>query len=165
PSLFQVVWPHRFHTPDFWQWKETGLNAARFGMALELAFRIFRAFPSAFAVLRRLVIIIVIVTAAAVIVTVQNSPAHDMYNTFVGKIDPVLLNGTVWLFVAMAVLIMWYRLPVLLFYKAILLSYLLYLLIFTIALKKLGTLGGERGVAFQYLHQLAYLVLVAYWNY
>jgi hypothetical protein len=75
-----------------------------------------------------------------------------------------VLNGSIWMLTAIAGVILFYRLPVRPFHKAILLSYLPYVLIFTILLSYLGRAGWQRGVVMQYVGQLAYVALVAYWN-
>ena len=51
---------------------------------------------------------------------------------------PRLLNGTMWLFASLAILILWYRLPVHWFPKTILLSYVPYLLVFTVDAQRAG---------------------------
>jgi hypothetical protein len=78
---------------------------------------------------------------------------------------PRVLNGTIWLFAALAILILWYRLPVHWFQKAILLSYVPYLLVFTVAMNALGEMGWQRGAWANTAGQVAYWLLVLYWNY
>jgi hypothetical protein len=162
-TLMMAAWPARFYTTGFWQAKETALNLIRFAMALELAYRTFRAFPGALATLRWALLFVLVVTFVAVVaVTAPDSN----YTSFLAELHPRVLNGSIWLFTAIAGLILWYRLPVNAFHKAVLLSYVPYLLVFTVTMNVLGTLGGEhweRGRAVRYLNQLAYLALMVYW--
>src|SRR5215470_11396343 len=46
-DLLITFWPERFYLRSFWLLKEILNNALRFGVALELSFRTFRAFPGA----------------------------------------------------------------------------------------------------------------------
>ena len=139
---------------------ESIANLLRFVVALELAFRTFRGFPGAMARLR--LVLLTVVGFTLVVVLAATPPRLD-YVTFVGQVTPRVLNGSVWLFTAIAALILWYRLPVRPLYKKVLLSWVPYLLVFTVAMNALGAVGWERGLALDYLRQVAYLALVAYW--
>ena len=110
---------------------------------------------------RRLLIVIFVATFAAVAALPAKQAGHV---GFVGEVMPRILNGTVWLFVALAILILWYRLPVHWFQKAILLSYVPYLLVFTVAMNALGDLGWHRGAWLDQLNVWAYLVLLLFWT-
>jgi hypothetical protein len=151
--------PDRFFTPDFWQVKETAYAALRFGMACEVGLRVLRNFPGAFATARRLVLLVLTVTLGAVIF----APRGD-YPVFLGEVVPRVLNGSVWMLMAIGAVILWYRIPVQSFHKAILLSYIPYLLVFTVVAKQLAA-AAFHSAAMQYLNQLAYVALLAYWNY
>jgi hypothetical protein len=153
--------PEHFYTPDFWQAKETAYAGLRFGMASEVGVRTMRAFPGALATARRIVLLIVLVTLAAV----ATAPAGDRYTTFVGELQPRVLNGSIWMLMAIAAVILWYRLPVQPFHKVVLLSYIPYIVVFTMVSRYVSEAGWQRGVAMQYVNQLAYVALVAYWNY
>jgi hypothetical protein len=129
-------------------------------MALELAVRAFRAFPGAAIVLRRAVIVVLYVT----LLTVLAAPSGGGYVDFVSELQPRVLNGSIWLFTAIAGLILWYRLPMHRLYKAVLLSYVPYVLVFTMAVRYIGQGGWHRGQAVQYANQVAYVLMLAVWN-
>lgn len=154
------LWPGRFFTPEFWQVKETTYVALRFGMAAELALRTFQAFPGAMATLRGVSFLILLVTLAAVV----TAPVGEGYTTFLAELQPRVLNGSVWVFTAIAGLILYYRLPIGRFQKSVLLSYVPYVLVFTVFSSHWGRGGWRTGPAMQYVNQLAYVVLVAFWN-
>jgi hypothetical protein len=157
-----AVWPQRFHRASIWSTKETALVLLRFFMVLELTARIFRDFPSALATARRVLIVIL----ASTFVAVAALPAsHVDYLGFVGAFVPRVLNGTVWLFTAVTGLILWYRLPIDQFRKAILLSYVPYLLASTVLLNALAAAGWERGRWFNTLIQAAGVLLLFFWAY
>lgn len=162
PALLVTFWPAHFHTPEFWQWKETLIDFLRFAFALELGWRTFRAFPAA---LRTLRLTLLVVLVSILITLVAITPAQLDYRAFVGQVHPRILNGSVWLFAAIAALILWYRLPVDALHKRVLLSYLPYLLVFTVATNAIGSLGFARGHAVNFAQQLAYLLLLVYWTY
>lgn len=160
-TLMMVAWPAYFYTTGFWQAKETALNLLRFAMALELAYRTFRAFPGALATLRWALLVVLAVTFFAVVAV---SGTSGDFRSFVAELHPRVLNGSIWIFTAIAGLILWYRLPVDAFRKAVLLSYVPFLLVFTIMLNALGSVGWERGWYVTYLYQLAYLALMVHWG-
>jgi len=160
-AFLMLSWPARFHSPEFWQGKEMLISVLRFAMAIELAFRTFQSFPGAMATARRVLLPVMALTLVAVLAV----PAGD-YNTFVGQFLPRVLNGTVWLFTAIAALILWYRLPIHPFHKVVLIAYIPYLLIFTVAANALGApLGWQRSAYMRYADQLAYVLLLLCWNY
>ena len=159
-TLMMLAWPERFYTPDFWQAKETGLNVLRFGMALELAYRTFRAFPGALATVRLIMLLVLVATFVAVFAV---SGGGADFQSFMADLQPRVLNGTIWLFTAIAALILWYRLPVNAFHKAVLLSYVPFLLFFTVTMHALGSVSRDRLSWLSYLYQLAYLALMVQW--
>ena len=153
--------PARFYRGSVWRLKEGTLVLVRFAMVLELTIRVFRGFPGAMATARRVLVVIFAVTflAVAAIPTRQRG-----YVGFVGELMPRILNGTVWLFAALAVLILWYRLPVHPFQKAVLLSYVPYLLVFTVALNVLGDRGWQQAGWINQAHVWAYMLLLLFWT-
>lgn len=150
----------RFYAKNVWMVQETLVNAVRFAMALELAGRTFRAFPGARSTLNMVVTVIVATTLGLALPSYD--PEHDYVN-FVVNLQPRLLSGSVWLFTAIAALILWYRLPVLPFRKAVLLSYLPYLIVCTAFLNLLREYGWDRSQILQYGNQVVYLALGAFW--
>ncbi len=152
--------PERYHTPALWVVNESITGVLRFLVAVELAFRTFRGFPGAMARLR---VALLAVVSATLLVVLAATPPRLTYVAFVGQVTPRVVNGSIWLFTAIAVLILWYRLPVRIFHKRILLSYVPYLLVFTVAMNALGASGWERGRLLSNLNQLAYLALMGFW--
>ena len=157
-----ALWPDRFYRQDIWRAKESFVVLMRLAMVIELTARLFRRFPGALATARQLMVVILGSTFAAVVAIPVPETGHV---GFVGHLMPRILNGTIWLFAAIAILILWYRLPVHWFQKAILLSYVPYLLVFTAALNALGDLGWQRAAWANRAGAAAYSVLVVYWFY
>jgi hypothetical protein len=75
------------------------------------------------------------------------------------------LNGTVWLLTGIAAVVLWYRLPVDRFHKAILTGLVPYLLVFAIGLNAIETSNWSTRMveSVNYFHILAFQLLVAYW--
>ena len=148
-----------WYSPNFYQAKEVIYSLVRFAMALEIGLRIFRSFPGAFGMARRLVFAVLIGTLIAILlVDVQG------YETFVKDVQPRILNGAFWLFSCLAGLILWYRLPLKPFYKGVVLSYAPYLLLTTAASTAVAERHFENSDNIQYFNQLAYDLLLVYWN-
>jgi hypothetical protein len=153
------AWPD---TPEFWQLRQTVYAGLRFAFAAEVGIRTMRAFPGAMATARRLVLLILLVT----LVAVATPPAHTEGHTlFVSQVIPRVLNGSVWMLMAIAAVILWYRLPVHPFHKAVLLSYIPYVLVFTVVASYVPGAGWQREGVGQYVGQIAYVALLAFWNY
>ena len=162
-TLLPQIDPEAFHTTGFWQVKETTYTGLRFAMATELAIRTFHAFPGALMTLRRVAFLILL----AILVIVVAAPSGEGYTTFVGELQPRVLHGSLWLFTAIAGLILWYRLPVDRFHKAVLLSYVPYLFVtggINSALGRIGWRPGWKLSSLLYANQLAYVALLVFWN-
>jgi hypothetical protein len=161
-DFLQLFWPDRFYTLEFWVLSEVVHHALKFGVAIELAFRAFHAFPGAQSTARRVVFPLVVLTYATVLAV----PAHQTagFGILVGQILPRVLNGTIWLFTSIGALILWYRLPVDRLHKSILLGFVPYLLVFTTMLSLLGAQGWEIKEYTNYVQTVAYVGLLLFWN-
>jgi hypothetical protein len=166
-DLLIVAWPGTFYTTGFYALKEDVINGLRFAVALEMAHRIFRAFPSARQTARRVLRVLLAATLVAVLfATADSSDAPALLD----RVQPKVVSASVWLFTVLAGLILWYRLPVDAFHKAILVGWVPYLLVFSAALNYVGTHGSgvievtNRIIEItNYVHTLAYLGLLVFW--
>lgn len=166
--LFGLLGAKGFYSRRFWLIHQATINVARFAVALELGYRTFRSFPGARATARGVLLVLVTVTLVSVVaVTPQVSAIDpdDQVNQIIGRLQPRVLNGTVWLLTGIAALILWYRLPVDRFHKAILIGLVPYLLVFTIGLNAIDSHGWTDAArrARNYVDTSAYLLLLAYW--
>src|SRR5258708_8049869 len=167
-DLVVVFWPAWFYNKQSGVLKEVLVSALRFGVALELAFRTFRAFAGARSTARGVVLLLLAVTFVTVLAVSGDGshgtdPAPPTFELIAGRIQPRLLNGTIWLFAAIAATILWYRLPVDPFHKAILIGFVPYLLIFTTGLNILDSYGWDVRTLVNYAQVSAYIALMAYW--
>lgn len=161
-DLLTAVDPDRFYDETFWIFKEIVHAALKFAIALELSVRIFRRFPGASDRARRWLLAILFLTFCAVLLV----PGRNAdYLTLLSQFMPRVLNGTAWLFMAIAVLILWYRLPVDAFAKAIVLGFVPYLLIFNIGLSLIHSMGWGIRIVATRVPAVAYVILLFYWNY
>ena len=74
-----------------------------------------------------------------------------------------VLQGSVWLFMAISAVVVSYRVPLDRLTKAILVGYTPYLLVFTVGSSVSAALGWEQARALQF-HPPVYVALLAYWN-
>ncbi len=160
PQLLYLTWPDRFYTGDFWMLAEVVHCILKFVIALEVGFLVLRRFPGASRSGRWVGLVVVWAIFFAIFALPAENPD---YYAIAGKLLPRILNGTVWLFVALAGVILWYRLPLHPLHKAIVLGFVPYLLVFSVAMTVLDTFGWQHRLPTAYFHTLAYLALEIYW--
>jgi hypothetical protein len=159
-TMLITWWPAQFYVRRFWLFKEGVYSVLKSLVALELAYRAFHCFPGARATARSVLFLVLTVT----FVGIAAIPAEDPNFPFLaGKLLPRILNGTIWLFTAIAGLILWYRLPVDPFQKAILMGFVPWLLVFTTLLSIEDAKGWQLTPYFNALSPSAYLLLLTYW--
>jgi len=146
---------------EVWIVHQAVTAGTRFGVALGLVYSIFRNFPAAAATARRMLLLTLMVTLAAALslLGVENAYA-DGGALLVARIA----NVTVWLFTALAALVLWYRLPLSRLQKAILLGYAPYLLVFTVAMNVLSSIGWHKRVWVGYVDTSCFGLLLLYWS-
>jgi hypothetical protein len=155
--------PDRFHQWGFWILKETVHSLLKFAIALELALRTLQGFPGARATARGVVLLVLLLALAGLLAEpLEGSATLD---ELVSRLHPLILNAAIWLFTAIAAVILWYRLPVDAFHKAILIGFVPYLLVFTVAINALASIGRQFDTLVGYVHAVAYLLLLVYWTY
>jgi hypothetical protein len=154
-----AFWPDRFFDQTFWMLKQSVYDIAKLAVALDLADSAFRSFPGARATARFVLLCILIVTGAAIIGVSVSAPP----SVVLGEWHPRILSGTIWLMTATAVLVVWYRLPVHTFQRAILLGFTSYLLVFTTVLNVLRAHGWDLRQQLSLVDTFAYAGVMAWW--
>jgi hypothetical protein len=149
-----------WYRADVWLVQQAVTAGLRFGVALGLGANVFRNFPAAAVTARRLAFVVLAVTLVALLALPTGQAS---YTQLVGVIVPRIANGTVWLFTALAALVLWYRLPLTGLQKAILVGYAPYLLVFTVSMNLLASVGWQIRERLGYADTLAYFALMAYW--
>jgi hypothetical protein len=152
-------WPETFYQPWFYL-ARTGLyDGLKVAIALELAYRTFQAFPGARATVRRVLILLLIATSSVLMAV----PWDLSYGAALLEWQPRVLTATIWMLNALAVVVVWYRVPIHMFHKAILLGFVPYLLVFTILLRLLRHYGWDVLYIVQSAEPAAYMLLMGWW--
>ena len=134
-EILVVFWPERFFFLRFWFIFQSIHDILKFGIALEVAWRTFRAFPGASAAAKRVVVLILGLTAVSVASLPLAIPGTTVIETAVTTFHPRLSDGTIWLMAAILVMAKWYHVPVHRFHTGVLTSLAVYLLFFTSVLR------------------------------
>lgn len=155
-------WPERFYTRWFYILKESVYNVLMLGVAAELAFRVFRAFPGALARAR----LVLAPLLGLITIGVISVPWGTDYLDIVTRYHPQIQTGVIWLLSATAVLAVWYNIPLHFMHRALLLGLSSYLIVFATLGNVLRSFGYDRlrgmlGMVDAYV----YLILVVWWVY
>lgn len=151
-------WPDQFYRRWFWILQQGLFDAFKMGIAVELCLRTFQAFPRASAAARRMLLVLLLLTSAALV----GMPLSGVDDRVLLEWHPRVVTGTIWLMNGLALLITWYRVPVHMYHKAILLGFVPYLLVFATSVslfKQHGWLSTMHEMA----EPIAYLLLLSYW--
>jgi hypothetical protein len=126
-DLLMAGWPHRYYVASFYTVKQACLDVVKLLLAVELAYRTFRAFPGALQRARVVLAVVLAVTALALI----GFPAGLSHEQMVTRYAPRIQMGTAWVLTATALLVTWYRLPVRPLHRAVAFGLTAYLFVFT----------------------------------
>jgi hypothetical protein len=157
-NCLQSFWPERFYNPEFWLAKQRAYDVLKLVLALELAWRAFRLFPGA---LRTARIVLAAIIGATTLTVVFVTPPAD-YSTFWAW-QPSIVTGTLWLFTATALLVVWYQIPVHDWQRAIMMGLVSYLVVFVLYMDLFRRLGWEHRELVGLLDVVAYLALCIFW--
>jgi hypothetical protein len=151
----------RFWQLDYWLAKEWVHALLRVAVVLEIAQRTFLWLPGA----RRAAGLAMLGAASMTAVSFALLPplAQDRVSYLASAGLACVLQGSVWLFMAISAVVVSYRVPLDCLTKAILVGYTPYLLIFTIGSSASAALGWDQARALQF-HPPVYVALLAYWN-
>lgn len=160
-------WPQRFHNRSFWFMKELVLYGVLLGLAFEMGLRVFRAFPGAKSTARILVGVVLFATAVSVLPV---WPGDGKVTEAAVLLQTRFLNGSVWLFSALAAVILWYRLPIDGLQKSILVGFVPYLLASTAGMNFLESATtpetwSEIRPIVNFALGVSFLVVTSYWSY
>ena len=153
-----TFWPHRFFTPAFWILKQGVYDSLKVGIALELAWRAFSAFPGAWRVAR---VLIVVLLGASTVALAWLTP-HSSYSN-VWEWQPSVVTTQVWLFTALALLVVVYQIPIGEWQRAVVLGFAPYLLASVTLMNLLERRGwGVRAIGF--LDSVCFVALILFWT-
>jgi hypothetical protein len=154
------LWPDRFFNPSFWMVKQGVYDVLKVAIALELAWRSFRAFPGARRAAQR--VLLALLAASTLSIAWLSSPPS--FETL-WEWQPPVATAALWLLTATALMVVWYQIPLNGWQRAIMLGLAPYLLVFVSLLGLLERRGWATvGELFATAETLAYLALVAFWS-
>lgn len=165
-NLLILLWPERFYAWWFYLTKEASLNLVKLAVAMELAIRVFQAFPRAIRTARNAIVLVLALTVVGVATAPPRAPAvgrEEWASALVLGLQPRITNGTAWLFGAIFAVILYYRVPLHSLHKAIAAGFMAYLLLFTLVLDFLGRVEPHVYRVLAYANNVAYTLLECYW--
>ena len=158
-----------FDNLAFWWQKEIVLNVLKFLVAFELISRAFARFPGAKATAYRVMGLVLGLTALTIIWLAAGWQGEAVLEKreaaarLVGVFHPRITTATTLLFVAIAALILWYRLPVEAMQKAILIGFVPYLIYFYLFLVLATANLWPKGGWLAGLNTWSWPLLLGYW--
>jgi len=151
-------WPSRFYNSSFWLVKQAAYDTLKIAVALELAWRAFRAFPGAMRTAR---LAVLIVLAASTCALALLTPARSY--TTLWAWQPAVTTASLWLLTATALMVVWFQVPLLDWQRAIMLGLAPYLLVYVVFFDLLRRRGWALLSPLATSETLAYLALVVFW--
>lgn len=158
-----------FFTMQFYWYKEIVLNILKFLVAFELISRAFSRFPGAKATAYRVMGLVVGLTLVTVIwlaASWQGQPGlvdREAAARVVSEFHPRIITAVTLLFVAIAGLILWYRLPVESMQKAILIGFVPYLIFSYMVLELLTANLWPKGGWLAGMNTWPWPLVLGYW--
>lgn len=156
-STLIFLFPEHY-TPEAFIVKQGIYDSLLFGMALELSCRVFSAFRGIAGKARLLLALSVVISSAIVFVL---TPANSDY-AHLARYQPGITTAGLWCLTFVALLIVWYQVPVPHFTRAILLAYVPYLVVFVVYVDLIGRLGWGVIHNLNVLNAAAYSAAVGY---
>jgi hypothetical protein len=158
-DLLTMSWPSVFYTKPVWIALQLFYAVMKMGIAAELAATVFEAFPGAKARARRTLFVMLIITASMMVGMPKTVDPMVLFREWM----PRLMSGTIWLMTGITILVVYYRIPLDPFHRAILTGSVTYNLI-TVSLYDLLRRYGWHYLDYvDALQAPTYLVLLLYW--
>ncbi len=152
------LWPARFLTPSFWIYKQATYDLLKLAIALELLYRAVRAFPGTWRAARLMVLALLGGSAFALAALTPRSSYRTIWEW-----QPSVVTAAIWLLAGVALIVVWYQVPVSAWARTIMLGFAPYLLVFLIFVDLLRRHGWRLNPDAGVVASLAYLALVAFW--
>ncbi len=164
-SSLTGLWPARFHTWSFYWFKEAVYSVLKVGVAVELAIRVFQAFPRARRVARALLLLVLGITVVAAWAASPEGapPGQAGWAELVLALNPRINNGTAWLFGALFALILYHRLPLHPLHKAISFGFMAYLLFLSFGLDLVKRSEFAHRTMVSYASSIGYTLVAGFW--
>jgi hypothetical protein len=141
-----------FRSWGFWHLEQTVYEVVKLALAVELGIRVVAAFPGTWRLARALLGAALLTTTAAVMLGA--APQH-----------PLVATGTIWLFAAVSLVVVFFNLPLHAWHRALLAGFVPYLFVFSTLTSIFTRRGYELAETLGSVDQVAYLVLIGWWAY
>jgi hypothetical protein len=158
-TLLTMGWPSVFYTTKAWVSFQLFYAVLKMGIAAELATRVFEAFPGAKARARRTLFLGLIVTASMMV----GMPKSINLELLITEWMPRLMSGTIWLMTGVAIVAVYYRIPLDPFHRAILTGSVMYNLGCVSVYDLLHRYGWSYIDYFRPILPLGYLLMLGCW--
>jgi hypothetical protein len=158
-DLLIMTWPSVFYTKTVWISFQLFYAVLKMGIAAELAATVFEAFPGARARARQTLFIILIVTASMMVGMPKTLDPVILFKEWM----PRLMSGTIWLMTGIALFVVYYRIPLDPFHRAILTGSVVYNLLSVSLYDVLRRFGWHYLAYIDPLQAPSYLLLLLYW--
>ena len=130
-------------------------------MAIELSVKVFAAFKGVADRVRAILSVAVVVSTTIVFfLTPSEIPYSDL-----ARYQPGITTGGIWCLAFVALLIVWYQIPVPAFTRSIILGYVPYLVVFVVCTDFIGRLGWGAIREINVANAVAYDGVAGYWTY
>lgn len=155
-----LVWvaPERYYTVAFWGAKQALFDVLRTAVALEMTWRVVRAFPGALQVARRSALVLLVGGSLALAGAPRQARLHDLVGW-----QPRVVACTALLFTLTALLVAWYHLPIRRLHRVIMGGFAIYSVFFATALSLMTRSGFDHRVWLNLIDALAYLGVCIAW--
>ena len=154
---FFLLFPESY-TPQAFLVKQGIYDVLLFGMSLELAFRIFAAFKGIATRVRQVLGAFVIASSLAILAFTPPGTYAEFW-----RYQPGVTTAGIWCLTCVALLMVWYQIPIPPFVRAIVLGYVPYLMVFVVCTDLIGRLGWGAIPQLNILNALAYDAMAGYW--
>lgn len=158
-NLLVTLWPARFYTSWFFVYKQAAYDLLKMAIALELAYRALRSFPGAWRT-ARLALLLVLASSTLMLALLTPRSSYER----IWEWQPAVVTAGVWLITTTALLVVWYRVPVRDWQRAILLGLAPYQIVSVTLIDLLRRSGWGLRVEVGLLGSLAFLALLLYWT-
>jgi hypothetical protein len=150
-----------YYTPEVFTVKQGIYDSLLLGMSLDLAHRTFAAFRGIANRVRMFLGVAVMVSSAIVFFL---TPANPDYAN-IARFQPGITTAGIWCLTFVALLIVWYQIPVPPFTRAIILGAVPYFVAFVICIDLVGRIGWGSVHYINVLNALCFDIVAAYWGY
>lgn len=149
------------YTPEAFIVKQGIYDSLLFGMSLEISYRAFSAFTGIANQVRGFLAMAVVASSLSIFLLTPPNPIY----ADIARYQPGITTAGIWCLAFVALLIVWYQIPVPPFTRSIILGYVPYLVVFVVCTDFIGRLGWGAIKEINVANALAYDTVAGYLAY